>query len=106
MAISGATTATSVTELIQTEYINDFIADCLGNFKNPSQFFLPINITNGASTASQPRCVSDVGTVPDDGAAVDTEFDATEATDLTANELETTDSTFSVSEYGLLRQPP
>jgi hypothetical protein len=105
MAISGATTATSVTELIQTEYINDFIADCLGNFKNPSQFYLPINIGNGSSTVSQARWVSDVGTVPEDGAAVDTEFDATEATDLTANELETTDSTFSVSEYGLLRQP-
>lgn len=105
MAITGATTATSVTELIQSEHINDFIADCLGNFKNPSQFYLPINITNGAATVSQPRWVSDVGTVPEDGAAVDTEFDATEATDLVANELETTDSTFSISEYGLLRQP-
>jgi hypothetical protein len=105
MAISGATTATSLTELINTEHISDFIGDCLGNFKNPSQFFLPINITNGASTVSQTRWVSDVGTVPEDGAAVDTEFDATEATDLAANELETTDATFSVVEYGLLREP-
>jgi hypothetical protein len=105
MAITGATTATSLTELINSEFINDFIADCLGNFRNPSQFFLPINITNGASTVSQARWVSDVGTVPEDGAAVDTEFDATEATDLVANELETTDSTFSVVEYGLLREP-
>lgn len=105
MAISGATTATSLTELINSEFINDFIADCLGNFKNPSQFYLPININNGASTVSQARWVSDVGTVPEHGAAVDTEFDATEATDLTANELETADSTFSVVEYGLLRQP-
>jgi hypothetical protein len=105
MAITGATTATSLTELINSEFINDFIADCLGNFKNPSQFFLPINITNGASTVSQARWVSDVGTVPEDGTAVDTEFNATEATDLTANELETTDSTFSVIEYGLLREP-
>jgi hypothetical protein len=64
MAISGATTATSLTELIYAEWINDFIADCLGNFKNPSQFFLPINIGNGSSTVSQPRWVSDVGTVP------------------------------------------
>lgn len=105
MTISGATTTTSLTELIQTEFINNFIADYLGNYKNPSQFFLPINITNGSSTVSQPRWVSDVGTVPDAGAGVDTEFDATQATDLTANELETTDSTFSVVEYGLLRQP-
>src|SRR5690349_5316985 len=98
MSISGATLASSLTELINTEYISDFIADYLGNFKNPSQFYLPINISNGASTVSQPRWVSDVGTVPEDGAAVDTEFDAAEATDLTANELETTDSTFSVAE--------
>ncbi len=104
MTISGATTVTSLTELVQTEFINGFIADYLQNFKNPSQFYLPIMISNGASTVSQPRWVSDVGTVPEDGAAVDTEFDATEATDLTANELETTDSTFSVNEYGLMRQ--
>src|SRR4051812_7686081 len=104
MTISGATTVTSLTELVQTEFINDFIADYLQNFKNPSQFFMPINITNGSSTVSQPRWVSDIGTVPEDGTAVDTEFDATEATDLTANELETTDSTFSVVEYGLMRQ--
>src|SRR5512139_857448 len=105
MAIAGATTTTSLTELINSEFINDFIGDYLGNYKNPSQFFLPINISNGASTVSQPRWVSDVGTVPEDGAAVDTEFDATEATDLTANELETIDATFSVVEYGLLREP-
>jgi hypothetical protein len=105
MAITGATTATSLTELIQSEFINDFIADCLGNFKNPSQFFLPILVSNGASTVAQARWVSDVGTVPEDGAAVDTEFNATEATDLVANELETTESTFSVIEYGLLREP-
>jgi hypothetical protein len=105
MPITGATTTTSLTELINSEFINDFIGDYLGNFKNPTQFFLPININNGASTVSQPRWVSDVGTVPDDGAGVDTEFDATEATDLTANELETIDATFTVSEYGLLREP-
>lgn len=105
MAITGATTATSLTELINSEFINDFIADSLGNYKNPSQFFLPIVIKNGASTVSQPRWVSDVGTVPERGAAIDTEIDAVEATDLVANELETLDSTFSVVEYGLLREP-
>jgi hypothetical protein len=105
MAITGATTATSLTEIIASEHINDFIGDCLTNFKNPSQFYLPINITNGSSAVAQARWLTDVGTVPEDGAAVDTEFDATEATDLTANELETTESTFSVAEYGLLRQP-
>ena len=105
MAITGATTTTSLTELINTEFINDFIGDYLGNYKNPLQFFLPINITNGASTVSQTRWDSPVGTVPDDGAGVDTEYNATEATDLTAIELTTQDATFSVIEYGLLREP-
>jgi hypothetical protein len=105
MAITGATTVTSLTELVYGEYINDFIADCLGNYKNPSQFFLPITVKNGSSTVSQARWATDVGTVPEDGTAVDTEFDATEATALTANELETLESNFSVAEYGLLREP-
>lgn len=104
-AITGATTTTSLTELIYGEWISDFIGNYCENYKNPNQFFRPYNITNGSSTVSQPRWVSDVGTVPDDGAAVDTEFDAAEATDLVANELETTDETFSVVEYGLLREP-
>jgi hypothetical protein len=105
MAITGATQTSSVTELIATEYINDFIGDYLGNYKNPTQFFLPISITNGASTVSQTRWDSPVGTVPDHSAGVDTEFNATEATDLTAVELTTSDATFSVVEYGLLREP-
>lgn len=105
MTITGATTTTSVTELIATEYINDFIGDYLGNYKNPTQFFLPIGITNGASTVSQTRWDSPVGTVPDHSTGVDTEFNATEATDLTAVELTTQDATFSVIEYGLLREP-
>lgn len=105
MAITGATTTTSVTELIQSEFINDFIGNYLENYKNPSQFFLPVNINNGASTVSQTRWDSPVGTVPEDGAAVDTEFNATEATDLTATEMTTSDATFSVIEYGLLREP-
>ena len=105
MAISGATTTTSVTELIQAEFINDFIGNYLENYKNPTQFFLPVNISNGASTVSQTRWDSPVGTVPDDGAGVDTEFNATEATDLAATEMTTSDATFSVIEYGLLREP-
>src|SRR5678815_2225484 len=105
MAITGATTTTSLTELIQSEFINIFIGNYLENYKNPSQFFLPIDITNGSATVSQTRWDSPVGTVPDDGAAVDTEFNATEATDLTATEMTTSDATFSVIEYGLLREP-
>src|SRR5688572_11275011 len=58
---------------------------------------------NGSTTVSAPRWVSDQGDVNDEGAAVDGEYDASEATDLSNTALETLDETFSISEYGLLR---
>jgi hypothetical protein len=103
--ITGATTTTSLTELIYAEWISPVIQAYASNYKNPSQFLARWDPQNGSSTVSVPRWVSDEGTPPDDGVGVDTEYNAIEATDLVANELETTDSTFSVAEYGLLREP-
>ncbi len=105
MALTGATTITSLTELIYGEFINTFIADACGNYRNPSQFFLPIPVLNGANTVSQTRWDSSVGTVPDDGAGVATAADAVEATELVPVELTTADSTFTIAEYGLARLP-
>jgi hypothetical protein len=98
------TTTTTLTELVYGEWISPFILSYAQNYKNPSQFFARFDPQNGSSTVSVPRWVSDQGTVPDDGAAVDTEFDATEATDLSNEDLETLDATFSISEYGLMRE--
>ncbi len=103
--MAGETTTTSVTELIYGEWISPYIQSFAGQYKNPSQFLAEWNPTNGSSTVSVPRWVSDQGTPNDDGAAIDTEMDAAEATDIAALELETTDSTFSVVEYGIRRDP-
>jgi hypothetical protein len=103
--MSGETTTTSVTELIYGEWISPYIQDYAGQYKNPSQFASRWDPQNGSSTVSIPRWVSGQGTPNDDGAAVDTEYNATEASDIAATELETTDSTFSIAEYGIRRDP-
>lgn len=97
------TTTTTLTELVYSEWINPFIQSYMQNYLNPSQFFMRSDPLNGSATVSQPRWVSDVGTVPDDGAAVDTEYNATEAVDLANEDLETLDATFNVAEYGVMR---
>jgi hypothetical protein len=98
------TTTTTLTELVYAEWISPFIASYAQNYKNPSQFFARFDPQNGSSTVSVPRWVSDQGTVPDDGTGVDTEYDATEGSDLSNIELETLDATFTISEYGLMRE--
>lgn len=102
--MAGETTTTSLTELIYSEWISPFIQSYAAQYLNPSQFFARFDPANGSSTVSVPRWVSDQGTPNDDGVAVDAEYNATEATALSATELETTDSTFSIAEYGLLRE--
>ncbi len=97
------TTLTTLTELVHAEWINPFILSYAENYKNPSQFLLRMDPTNGSSTVSAPRWVSDEGDVADEGVAVDSEYDATEATDLGNTALETLDETFAISEYGLMR---
>lgn len=97
------TTLTTLTELVHAEWINPLILSFAKNYKNPSQFLLRMDPQNGSTTVSAPRYVSDEGDVNDEGAAVDTEYDTQEATDLSNTALETLDETFSISEYGLMR---
>lgn len=102
--MANETTASSLTELIQSEWISPLIQTYAGHYRNPSQFFRRMDPQNGATTVAQPRIVSDEGTPTDAGAGVDIEYNATEATDLSNVEFETTESTFSISEYGIARE--
>lgn len=102
--MAGETTTTSIQETIYAEWINPTFQMYGAHYRNPSQFFLPLNSTNGSSTVSQPRWDSNMGTPADRGASVDAEYNATEATSLTAVELTTSDSSFSVAEYGISRK--
>jgi hypothetical protein len=101
--MANETTLTTLTELVHAEWISPFILSYAENYKNPSQFLLRMDPLNGSTTVSAPRWVSDEGDVADEGVAVDSEYDATEASDLANTALETLDSTFSISDYGLMR---
>jgi len=101
--MANETTLTTLTELVHAEWINPFILSFATNYKNPSQFLLRMDPVNGSTTVSAPRWVSDEGDVNDEGTAVDTEYDATEATNLDPVALETLDETFSITEYGINR---
>src|SRR5215216_2141244 len=98
-------TTTSITELIYGEWISPYIQSYAGQYKNPQQFLSKWDPKNGSSTVSVPRWDSNQGTPNDDGASVDTEFNATEASDIAATDMTTSDSTFSIAEYGLRRDP-
>jgi hypothetical protein len=103
--MAGETITTSLQELIYGEWISPYIQSFAGQYKNPTQFAADHSPQNGASTVSVPRWDSNQGTPGDDGVAVDLEYNATEATDIAATELTTSDSTFSIVEYGIRRDP-
>lgn len=100
--MAAETTLTTLTELVHAEWINPFILSYAEQYKNPSQFLLRMDPANGSTTVSAPRWVSDQGAA-NVATGVDTEYDATEATDLSNTELETLDETFSITEYGIMR---
>jgi hypothetical protein len=103
--MAGETITTSLTELIYGEWINPFVQSFAGQYRNPSQFLGRFDPQNGSSTVSLPRWNSDQGNPNDDGVAVDTEFNTTEAAEINATELQTLDATFSIAEYGIRRDP-
>lgn len=104
VAFAGETTTTSLGETIYAEWISPTFQSYAAHYMNPSQFFAGYEPDNGSSTVSVPRWVSDMGSPADRGDAVDTEFNATEATALSATELESDESNFSVSEYAIYRE--
>lgn len=103
--MANEVTTTSLTELIYGEWISPYIQSYAQQYRNPSQFFARWDPLNGSSTVSVPRWDSSQGNPNDDGVAVDTEFNATEAGDLAAVDMTTADSTFTIAEYGIRRDP-
>lgn len=107
MATAGATSTTSITETIYGEWISPVMQSYARHYNNPTQFFASWQPTNGSATISVPRPITDAGvpSLTEGGAATDTEYDAVEATALTALEFETEqDSSFNVNEYGIERK--
>lgn len=101
--MANETTTTTLTETVYAEFITPMIQDYAGHYANPTQMAFQYQSGNGSATVSVPRWDSDEGSPNDDGAGVDTEFNATEATDLANRSMATSESNFSAAEYGLMR---
>lgn len=104
--MANETTTTTLTEIVNSEWIRPVFQDYSHEFVNATRFCLKQSLVGkGTSTWAQPRPVSDLGTVGDGGTSVDTEFNATEATDLSTNlQLDLAESTIATSEYGVRRE--
>jgi len=103
--VAGETTTTTLTQLVYAKWISPYIQSYAAQYQNPSQFLAGWDPKLGTSTVSVPRWVSGQGSPNDHGTAVDTELDATEATDLAATALSTAENSFNIVEYGLRRDP-
>ena len=102
--MANEVTSTSITEAINSEWITPAFMDAakphLVALQHCRQFDL-----RGRSSAkvAVPNVESSVGTPSSGGTSVDTEFDATEGTDLSNTALTLAEVTITAAEYGVMR---
>lgn len=100
--MAAETTTTTLNDLVNTQFIDPVFLDYCHDHIVATRFLKRYSLI-GKSTATYqvPRWESDMGTVGDNASGVDTEFDATSATDISSNtELSTAAVTFTPTEYG------
>lgn len=100
--MASETTTTTLNDLTHTSLIQPYLIKALSEQSGLFRFCKEFNLT-GQSTkaASIPSETSWWGSANDDGAGVDTEFDATEATDLSNTAVSTGTVTITAAEYGV-----
>lgn len=102
--MANETTSTTIEEIVNSEWIRPVFQDYAHDWVVASQYALPLSLIGRASaTIALPRIQSDMGTVGDGGGGVDTEYDATEGTDLSNTQLDLNEATITSSEYGIMR---
>ena len=104
--MAGETTTTSLNDIVYSAWIDASLIDYAYDWVVAQQFFDSSRdlIGKPGGSIQIPTVTSNMGTVGANGAGVDTEFDTSEAADLTATQLATSNVTISVSEYGLNRE--
>lgn len=104
--MSLETTTTTLNDVVYGYIIEPTFLDYAHDWVVLTPFMRRYSLVGKPSNVLQvPRFATDMGTVGDGGSGVDTEFDATEGTDLSTNTTQDTDSVqFTVAEYGLVRK--
>lgn len=104
--MANETTTTTLNDVVYGYIIEPTLLDYAHDWVVATPFFRRYSLIGKPSNVLQiPRFASDMGTVGDGGQGVDTEFDATEGTDLSTNTTQDTDNVqLTVAEYGLVRK--
>jgi hypothetical protein len=103
--MANETTTTTMNDIVYSAVIEAAFLDYAYDWVVSQQFFRRFSLIGKPSAALQiPRLASDMGTVGANGSGVDAEYDATQATDLSANiALDTDPLTLTAAEYGFKR---
>ena len=103
--MANEVTTTAVTEAVNSEYINPLLKKYAHDHHVCVRFLQPYDMRGKASsTVAIPRIESQLGSPGDYGAGVDTEYDATEGTDLSNTAFTLAETTLSTTEYGVMRE--
>jgi hypothetical protein len=98
-------TTTIITNIINSEAIEPAFQDYARDWVVATKFFKMFTVSGkSTATVAVPSIASQMGTVSDTGAGVDTEFDATEATALSNTAFTLTQATITAAELGIARE--
>jgi hypothetical protein len=99
------TTTTTCNDLVNAAAIQPMLIACLAEQAVPMAWCREVDIRGqNSNVANVPTPESDFGSADDDGAGVDTEYDATEGTELSNIEFSTGVKQLTCAEYGILME--
>lgn len=101
--MANESTTTTLNDVYYSALIEPIMLDYAHDWVVATPFLKEKTLGKGSPAYQWNRLASDMGTVGANGAGVDTEFGATEATDLSNLELDTDKVTVTASEYGVMR---
>ena len=100
----AASTTSTANDILYAAVIEQSWLDYAADWVVAQQFFRPYSLVGKPSNALDiPVSATNMGTVGDGGGGVDTEFDGTQATDLSATTWSTDKVTATCAEYALMR---
>jgi len=102
--VTAESTTTTLNDVYYSAIIDPLMMDYAHDWVVATQFLREYSLIGQASNAVDAwSLASDMGTVGDGGSGVDTEFNATQATDLSNTALDSNKVTLTASEFGVMR---
>jgi len=103
--VANEFTATTAVNIVNSEWIQPAFQDYARDWTVSAQFCKPFDLRGKSTlTVAVPSLTSQMGTVSDGGDSVDTEFNATDGTDLSNTAAALTQATITAIEMGIMRE--